>query len=235
MITACDNLNLLIRGGTSVALVGPRGSGKSTILALLERFHAPTSGHILINGKDLQNLHLSWWRLHLAYVSPAPVLFQGSIADNIHCGRLGAPEVEIERAAQEVQAHEFILRLAQGYHTIITDEHCLSGGQVQRIAMARALIRKPQLLLLDEPTCALDAENEYFVQQSLERLLRTRQWTTIVVTHRLRTIACVDSIAVVLNGAIVEEGRHEDLMKTKGGWYRSMVLQQGHDDDDYAF
>jgi ATP-binding cassette subfamily B (MDR/TAP) protein 1 len=234
-VTACDNLNLRLRRGMSVALVGPSGSGKSTILALLERFHAPTSGHIFINGKDLQNLDLSWWRLQLAYVSQTPVLFQGSIADNILCGRLGSPEVEIERAAQEVQAHEFILRLAQGYQTIITNEHNLSSGEVQQIVMARALIRKPQLLLLDEPTNALDAENEHLVQQSLERMFRSRQWTTIIVTHRLRAIASVDNIAVILNGAIVEEGRHEDLMETKGGWYRSMVLQQGHDYADYVF
>ncbi|KAG0500935.1 hypothetical protein HPP92_001007 [Vanilla planifolia] len=218
-----QDLCLSIQAGKTVALVGESGSGKSTAIALLQRFYDPDSGHILLDGTELQKFKLSWLRQQMGLVSQEPVLFNDTIRANIAYGKEGkASESEIITAAEAANAHKFICSLQQGYETVVGERGVqLSGGQKQRVAIARAIVKDPKILLLDEATSALDAESERIVQDALDRVMVNR--TTVVVAHRLTTIKNADLIAVVKNGAIVEKGKHETLINIKNGSYASLV------------
>ena len=207
----------------TVALVGESGSGKSTVIALLERFYDTDSGKILFDNVELQALKVSWLRQQVGLVAQEPVLFNDTIRANIAYGKQGeASEEEIVAAAEAANAHQFISALPDGYNTIVGERGIqLSGGQKQRAAIARAVIKDPKVLLLDEATSALDAESERVVQEALDQVMVGR--TTVVVAHRLSTIRGADIIAVLKNGAVAEKGKHEELMRIKGGTYASLV------------
>nr|CAB3477293.1 unnamed protein product [Digitaria exilis] len=208
---------------STVALVGASGSGKSTVIALLERFYDPESGKIFFDDVELQTLKVSWLRQQVGLVAQEPVLFNDTIRANIAYGKQGeASEEEIVAAAEAANAHQFISALPDGYNTIVGERGIqLSGGQKQRVAIARAVIKDPKVLLLDEATSALDAESERVVQEALDQVMVGR--TTVVVAHRLSTIRGADIIAVLKNGAVAEKGRHEELMRIKNGTYASLV------------
>ena len=203
--------------------MGESGSGKSTVIALLQRFYDPDSGSITIDGVEIKEFQLRWLRQQMGLVSQEPMLFNETIRNNIAYGKGGeASEEEIIRAAEYANAHRFISGLQQGYDTNVGERGLqLSGGQKQRVAIARAIIKDPKILLLDEATSALDAESERVVQDALDRVMVNR--TTVVVAHRLSTIMNADVIAVVKNGVIVEKGKHEKLIAIKDGFYASLV------------
>ncbi|KAJ0080013.1 hypothetical protein Patl1_23494 [Pistacia atlantica] len=226
-IKILKDLTLTIHSGKTVALVGESGSGKSTVISLLQRFYDPDSGHITLDGIEIQKLQLKWFRQQIGLVSQEPVLFNDTIRANIAYGKEGnAAEAEILTAAKLANAHNFISSLKQGYDTVIGDRCVqLSGGQKQRIAIARAIVKNPKILLLDEATSALDAESERVVQDALDRVIVGR--TTLMIAHRLSTIKGVDLIAVVKNGLIAEKGKHETLMEYKG-WYLCFIGSIAH-------
>jgi len=207
----------------TVALVGESGSGKSTVIALLERFYDPESGKIFLDDVELHALKVSWLRQQVGLVAQEPVLFNDTIRANIAYGKQGGvSEEEVIAAAEAANAHTFIAALPDGYNTIVGERGSqLSGGQKQRVAIARAIIKDPKLLLLDEATSALDAESERVVQEALDQVMVGR--TTVVVAHRLSTIRGADIIAVLKNGAVLEKGRHEELMHVKDGTYATLV------------
>ncbi|XP_023554567.1 ABC transporter B family member 4-like [Cucurbita pepo subsp. pepo] len=214
------DLNLHIHAGKTIALVGESGSGKSTVIALLQRFYDPDSGTITIDGVEIQKLQLKWLRQQIGLVSQEPVLFNETVRANIAYGK--ASEEEIIRAAETANAHSFISGLQHGYETTVGERGVqLSGGQKQRVAIARAIMKNPKILLLDEATSALDAESERVVQEAVDRVMVNR--TTVVVAHRLSTIMNADCIAVVRNGIIVENGKHEELITIKQGFYASLI------------
>ncbi|KAK0582916.1 hypothetical protein LWI29_031058 [Acer saccharum] len=218
-----QDLSLSIHAGKTVALVGESGSGKSTVISLLQRFYSPDSGRITLDGVEIQNLQLKWFRQQMGLVSQEPMLFNDTIRANIAYGKEGnATEAEILAASELANAHKFISSLQQGYDTMVGERGIqLSGGQKQRVAIARAIVKGPKILLLDEATSALDAESERVVQDALDRVMKNR--TTIVVAHRLSTIKNADVIAVVKNGVIVEKGKHENLINIEGGFYASLI------------
>ena len=222
-----NGFSLDVEPGKTVALVGPSGGGKSTIVSLIERFYDPTGGSISLDGVDLRNLNVSWLRHQIGLVSQEPVLFAKSIRENISIGCPGATQDEIEDAARRANAHDFIITFPEGYETKCGDKGGqLSGGQKQRIAIARVLLMQPKILLLDEATSALDSESERIVQQALDTLLTSGKRTTIVIAHRLSTIKNADVIAFVDNGQVVETGSHEELMSTKSRYRRLVEAQQ---------
>ncbi|GMI66694.1 P-glycoprotein 21, ATP-binding cassette B21 [Hibiscus trionum] len=218
-----QDLCLAIPAGKTVALVGESGCGKSTVISLLQRFYDLDSGHITLDGVEIQKLQLKWLRQQMGLVSQEPVLFNDTIRANIAYGKGGnATEAEILSASELANAHNFISGLQQGYDTVVGERGVqLSGGQKQRVAIARAIVKSPKILLLDEATSALDAESEKVVQEALDRVMVSR--TTVVVAHRLSTIKNADVIAVLRNGAIVEKGKHETLINIKDGFYASLV------------
>ncbi len=216
--------------GRTTALVGPSGGGKSTIIGLIQRFHDLDGGHILIDGQDIAGIKVASLRRAIAYVSQHPVLFEGTIADNIRHGRPGAKPADIVAAAKKAQAHSFIEKLAQGYDTPVGEAGVnFSGGQRQRISIARAILRDAPILLLDEATSALDNESEKAVQKALEQLMKGR--TTIVVAHRLSTIRNADQIVVIDRGEVVETGSHATLARKRGGLYSRLFRLgiEGHE------
>ena len=206
-----------------VALVGESGCGKSTVIALLERFYDPDSGMVTLDGVDIKILKVSWLRQQMGLVSQEPVLFNDTIRANIAYGKQGeATEDEIIAVAKAANAHQFISSLPHGYDTCAGERGVqLSGGQKQRVAIARAILKEPRILLLDEATSALDTESEHAVQEALDRVMVGR--TIVVVAHRLSTIKGADVIAVLRNGEVVTMGRHEQLMALKDGVYASLV------------
>lgn len=213
-----------VPGGSVVALVGRSGAGKTTVTDLVARFHDPTSGRILVNGVDLRDFKLSSYRNLLAIVQQDVFLFDGSVRDNIAYGRHGATDAEVEDAAIRANAHEFIVKLPDGYHTFVGERGVkLSGGQQQRLAIARAILANPQILILDEATSNLDTESEQLIQASMRELLANR--TTFVIAHRLSTIVNADLIVVLDAGRIIELGAHQELMVSSGA-YRAMVERQ---------
>ena len=224
------NLNLIVEAGENVAFVGPSGCGKSTAVALLERFYDPDGGAVSLDGTDLRDLRLSWLRAQIGLVSQEPVLFSGTIFDNIACGLVGddgaASRGAVEDAAKLANAHEFITSFPGGYATEVGEKGVqLSGGQKQRIAIARAIVRDPSILILDEATSALDANSEKVVQAALDGLLQQKKRTTIIIAHRLSTIRNADRIIVFTDGAVVEQGSHDELMRPDAaGRYRSLVV-----------
>jgi ATP-binding cassette subfamily B protein/subfamily B ATP-binding cassette protein MsbA len=218
------DVNVVVAGGTVVALVGRSGAGKTTVTDLVARFHDPTRGRILLNGTDIRDFRLRTYRDLLAIVQQDVFLFDGSVRDNIAYGRRDATAAEIEDAARRANAHEFIERLPERYETFVGERGVkLSGGQQQRLAIARAILASPQILILDEATSNLDTESEQLIQASMATLLAGR--TTFVIAHRLSTIRRADLILVMEDGRIIERGTHEELMRARGGYY-GMVLRQ---------
>lgn len=217
-------VDLKVKPGEMVAIVGPSGSGKTTLMALLMRFYDPTSGRITMDGVDLKDLKQNWLRKQIGVVLQDALLFNESIKNNIAYGRPNASQAEIEAAAKAANAHDFIMKLENGYDTVAGERGSrLSGGERQRIAIARALLKDAPVLILDEATSALDAELEALVQEALNRLVKGR--TTFVIAHRLSTVVNADRILVLRNGRIVEEGCHRDLLSATG-YYASLVEKQ---------
>ncbi len=218
-------VDMTISSGSKVALVGQSGAGKSTIMQLLLQFHRPDSGRVLADGRDIQDYELSSYRENFALVPQEVILFGGSIRENILYGKPDATEQEIETAARQANAWEFISRFPEGLETIVGERGLkLSGGQRQRIAIARAILRNPSVLLLDEATSSLDAESERLVQEALENLMKGR--TSIIIAHRLATIREVDCIYVLEGGKIVEQGTHAELSAKTDGVYSSLARLQ---------
>ena len=223
-----QDINLDIVKGETVALVGISGAGKSTLVNLIPRFYDVTSGGIFIDGIDIRKYTVRSLRENIAIVTQESILFNDSVRYNIAYGRSGCSEKEIVRAAKDAYAHDFIIQLPQGYDSIIGERGCrLSGGQRQRTAIARALLRNPDILILDEATSDLDTESEYYVQKALENLMKTR--TTLVIAHRLSTVMNADKILVFDDGRIVDTGRHEELIK-RDGIYRVLFERQFRDE-----
>jgi ATP-binding cassette subfamily B (MDR/TAP) protein 1 len=219
-----DNLNLTVEAGTTVALVGTSGSGKSTVVQLIERFYDPDQGRVLLDGTPLQDLNLTWLRSKIGLVSQEPVLFSGTVAENIALGKAGATKEEIIEAAKMANAHNFITQdFDKGYDTDVGEGGGkLSGGQKQRVAIARAMIKNPAILLLDEATSALDNESERVVQAALDELMarKDQRRTTVVIAHRLTTIRNADKIVVMEKGTVKEEGTHDELMALGGKYVK---------------
>jgi subfamily B ATP-binding cassette protein MsbA len=210
-------LDLEIRAGEKVALVGPSGAGKSTVIALLLGFWRAGHGRITVDGHDLAGATLASWRAQMALVTQEPVLFAGTVAENLRCGKEGASEAELRAAAEAAGALGFIEALPGGFDSAVGERGCLlSGGQRQRIALARALLRDARLLVLDEATSSLDAESERGIEEGLSRLLKGR--AALIVAHRLSTVRRADRIVVLERGVVVEEGTHEQLV-ARGGLY----------------
>lgn len=213
-----DGVSFRALPGKTTALVGPSGGGKSTIINLIQRFYDLESGRILVDGQDIADLKVASLRGSIAYVSQQPILFEGTIAENIRYARPGATQAEIEEAARQAQAHEFIMELPAGYDTEVAEMgNNFSGGQRQRLSIARAILRNAPILLLDEATSALDNESEKLVQRALDTLMLGR--TTIVVAHRLSTIRDAHTILVIDRGRVVEQGDHAALIKKRTGLY----------------
>jgi ATP-binding cassette, subfamily B, bacterial len=219
-----DGFNVVVPAGSVIALVGRSGAGKTTVTDLVARFHDPTKGRILLNGTDLRDFRLASYRDLLAIVQQDVFLFDGSVRDNIAYGRHDATDADIEAAARRANAHEFIDRLPEQYETFVGERGVkLSGGQQQRLAIARAILASPQILILDEATSNLDTESEQLIQASMATLLADR--TTFVIAHRLSTIRRASLILLMEDGRVTERGTHEELMNARGVYY-SMVLRQ---------
>ncbi len=224
-VEVLHGVNLTARAGQRVAVVGPSGAGKSTLVSMLLRFYEPERGRILIDGRDAREYGLRELRSQMAVVPQEVLLFGGTILDNIAYGRPGASESEIIEAARKANAHNFISTFPEGYQTRVGERGVqLSGGQRQRVAIARAILRDPAILILDEATSSLDSESESLVLQALEGLMRGR--TSLVIAHRLSTVRSADCIFVLKDGAIVEEGTHEELSRRPEGVYRTLSLLQ---------
>ncbi|CAL8095660.1 unnamed protein product [Calicophoron daubneyi] len=238
-VTVLKEFNLILKRGQTVALVGPSGSGKSTIVNLIQRFYDPLEGEIIVEGINLRDLDLKAFRAKIGCVQQEPVLFEGTVTENIRMGKLDATQDEIEEAGKLANAHDFIMKLSEGYNTHINERGGgMSGGQKQRIAIARALLRKPKLLLLDEATSALDTKSERLVQCALDTASSGR--TVLVVAHRLTTVRNADLILVFDKGMIRESGTHEELVAANG-LYAAMLCAQKKGDgseedttDDHA-
>ena len=226
------DFSVVVPGGTVVALVGRSGAGKTTVTDLVARFHDPTAGRILLNGTDIRDFKLRSYRELLAIVQQDVFLFDGSVSDNIAYGRHTATQAEILDASRRANAHEFIEKLPEGYETFVGERGVkLSGGQQQRLAIARAILADPQLLILDEATSNLDTESEQLIQASLASLLAGR--TTFVIAHRLSTVRRANMILVMEEGRVVERGTHQELMDARGGYY-DMVMRQMESDGSGA-
>jgi subfamily B ATP-binding cassette protein MsbA len=214
--------------GQVVAVVGPSGAGKTTLLGLLLRLYERDGGAIGMDGHDIDGVNVASLRAQMAFVPQEPVLFSGSVADNIRYGRLDASDAEVAEAARAANAHEFVEQLPDGYATLVGERGIkLSAGQRQRIAIARAILRNPRVLLLDEATASLDNASEALVQDALARLMRGR--TTLVVAHRLTTVEDADQILVLDGGAIVERGSHAQLLE-QGGLYARLYTRSFAED-----
>ncbi len=222
---ALQGLNLRVEAGTSLAIVGATGSGKTTLVNLISRFYDPNSGQVLVDGCDVRQYDLSELRHQIGYVAQDNLLFSASIAENIAFGRPGASQEEIEEAAKRAQAHEFICKLPEGYKTKIGERGIgLSGGQRQRVAIARAFLLDPRVLILDDSMSAVDAETEKLLQTAVREVMLGR--TSILIAHRMSTVEHADQIIVLENGQLVESGPHTDLTRNQGYYQRVLELQR---------
>lgn len=214
-----DRVNFLVKPGETIALVGPTGAGKTTIVNLISRFYEVTGGNIYIDDQEIRSVTLKSLRSQMGIMTQDNFLFSGTIRDNIRYGRLDASDEEIEEAAKAVNAHEFIMKLEKGYDTVISERGAgLSIGQRQLLAFARTMVSKPGILILDEATSSIDTHTELLVQEGIEVLLKER--TSFIIAHRLSTIRKADRIFVIDQGTIREAGSHEDLMKLQGAYYQ---------------
>ena len=219
-----SDFNLAVEAGQTIALVGATGGGKSTLVSLLCRFYEPTSGRILINGVDYRERSLQWWQSNLGIVLQQPHLFSGTIADNIRYGRLDATQDQIEEAARLAGAHEFVSELQRQYETEVGEGgNQLSLGQKQLVSFARAVLKRPRLMVMDEATSSIDTETEQQIQAGLARVLHGR--TSVVIAHRLSTIRAADRILVIDKGQILEQGTHQDLLHA-AGYYHGLYTEQ---------
>jgi subfamily B ATP-binding cassette protein MsbA len=219
-----NGVTFQIEPGQIVGIVGPTGSGKSTVLSLVPRFYDASSGRVAIDGIDVTDYKLSALRSQIGYVLQETVLFRGTIRENIAYGRPGATEDEIIEAAKIANAHEFIVRMPHGYDSMVGERgDTLSGGQRQRIGIARAVVRNSPIMILDEPTAALDTESEVLVMEALKRLMQGR--TVIMIAHRLSTIRDADTIVVLKEGVVAEQGSNDELI-ARGGLYAELVHRQ---------
>ncbi|MCF8257104.1 MAG: ATP-binding cassette domain-containing protein [Flavobacteriales bacterium] len=219
------NVSFCAEPGETIALVGPSGSGKSTMAALVLRFYDPESGTITFDGRDARDFDLEALRANMAMVPQDVLLFGGTIRENIEYGRPGATMQEIEEAARNANAHDFIMSFPEGYETVVGERGVkLSGGQRQRIAIARAVLKDPRILILDEATSSLDSESERLVQEALDKLMKGR--TSLVIAHRLSTIRNAHRIVVLDKGRITEVGSHRELLEKEGGLYRNLLELQ---------
>ena len=223
-IEVIHDLNIHIDQGTSLAIVGETGSGKSTTVNLLCRFYEPTKGKILIDNVDYRDRSVGWLRSNIGYVQQAPFIFKGTIKDNIRYGRLNATDEEIVDVCKKLDIHNFILTLKNGYDTYLRDGgNELSQGQKQLISFARAIIRNPKILILDEATSSIDTETEHDIQDAINKMLVGR--TSLIIAHRLSTIVDADRILVMKDGVVVEDGNHKTLMEKKG-YYHKLYTNQ---------
>lgn len=224
--TVLHQVDLQVQPGQTVALVGQTGSGKSTLMKLLLRFHEPSAGQVLLDGRDLREFDLRALRRCIGLVSQDVFLFHGTVRDNIAYGRPNAQEAEIIAAARVAEAEEFILKLPQGYDTVVGERgQKLSGGQRQRLSIARAVLKDPPILVLDEATSAVDNETEAAIQRSLGKLAQGR--TVLMIAHRLSTIVHADQIVVMEGGRIVQRGTHPQLIREPGPYASLWQVQTG--------
>lgn len=220
-----DRFSVTIRAGERVGLVGHSGSGKTTFVKLIQRLHDVKAGHILIDGQDISTVTQASLRQQIAIVQQEPILFHRTLAENIAYARPTATQSEVEEAARQASAHDFIMALPKGYGTLVGERGVkLSGGERQRVAIARAFLADAPVLILDEATSSLDSESEVLIQQAMERLMLGR--TTLVIAHRLSTVRALDRLLVFDHGRIAEEGNHEALIRLNGGIYRSLFERQ---------
>jgi subfamily B ATP-binding cassette protein MsbA len=223
------DIDLTVAPGEVVALVGPSGAGKTTLVSLLPRFWDVREGRILLDGVNIRDLRLAELRGAIGLVPQEPALFSGTVRENIAYGRPSATQEAIEAAARAAHAHEFVERLSEGYDTLVGERGVkLSGGQRQRIAIARALLKDPAVLILDEATSSLDNESERLIEDAMERLLAGR--TTLIIAHRLSTVRRADRLVVLDHGRIVEEGSHAELL-ARGGLYARLYQHQFREGD----
>jgi ATP-binding cassette subfamily B protein len=222
---ALRDVSLKVEAGQMIGLCGPSGAGKSTFVNLLCRFFDVTDGQILIDGIDIRDYDVKWLRRQIGMVLQEPYLFHGTIADNIRYGNPEADHAEIIRAAKAANAHDFIVGFPDGYDTMVGERgQRLSGGERQRISIARAILHKPRLLILDEATSSVDTETEKQIQQALDRLVEGR--TTFAIAHRLSTLQAADRLIVLEKGRIVEQGLHAELVDKKDGVYAKLHKTQ---------
>ncbi len=218
------DMNLKIKKGQTVAIVGETGSGKSTTVNMLCRFYEPVDGELRIDGIDYRQRSVGWLRHHIGYVQQTPFIFSGTVKKNIAYGKLAATDAEIIAASKAVDLHELIMKLPQGYETILRDGGSdLSVGQKQLIAFARAIVRNPTIMILDEATSSIDTETEALIQKAINKVLKGR--TSIVIAHRLSTIVDADRIIVMKDGRIIEDGNHQELMAQRGVYHKLYMNQ----------
>jgi ATP-binding cassette subfamily B protein len=227
-----ENFSLDVKRGESIALVGETGSGKSTIVNLLCRFYEPVEGLILIDGVDYRERSQLWLQSNIGYVLQSPHLFSGTIRDNIRYGRLDATDEEVIEAAKLVNAHEFIMKMEDGYDSEVGEGgSMLSTGEKQLISFARAILADPRILVLDEATSSIDTETEQMIQYAINKLLEGR--TSFIIAHRLSTIRSADRILVIKDGQMIEEGNHRELMK-QGGYYYRLYTNQFREEQELS-
>ncbi|MFM8653129.1 MAG: ABC transporter ATP-binding protein, partial [Verrucomicrobiota bacterium] len=220
-------IDLRIPRGTSLALVGPTGAGKTTLASLVARFHDPSAGEVLLDGISLRNLSLEEIRREVGVVTQEPFLFQASVRENLELGRPGATDAEVERVLRAACAWDFVRALPEGWNSKLGERGVrLSAGERQRLSIARALLKDPPVLILDEATASVDTATEKQIQIALEHLLAHR--TSLIIAHRLSTVRRADAIAVVEQGRIAELGNHESLLKSKGLYAKLWTIQSEH-------
>ena len=222
-----NGVSFVAKQGQITALVGPSGSGKSTVSRLAARFWDADAGQVLLGGVDVTTVEPETLFKNYAIVFQDVTLFDNSVMENIRLGRAGATDEEVLAAARAAQCEEFVSRLPEGYHSNIGENGCaLSGGERQRVSIARAILKDAPVVILDEATASMDAENETLVQQALSVLLRGK--TVLVIAHRMRTIANVDQVVVLEQGRVAETGTPQELLAQKGSFYRLAAAQAGH-------